>query len=255
MGILPNTACTLLREHMRRPFRGSVLVLGKQDTYMSWESLQYMALKLGALLTSLPEEEIELSPKPWSVTSRYITDTTFFKALGFSRVDSMDYSDYEGADLIHDLNHIVPEKYFDSYDAIYDGGTCEHIFHVPNFLTSVCLMLRINGRIIHDNPSAGLIDHGFYNISPTLYYDYYNANGFEINKLSVFRQDKDLMITSLFEELEYHAGEYDFHKCYLPDNKLYCTTCIATKLKAFEKCLYPQQSIWSRLEGMRSVKR
>jgi hypothetical protein len=254
MGILLNTACTLLLEHMRRPFQGSMLVLGKQDVYLSWESLQYIAMKMGAILKCLPENEIELSRKIWHIPNKYITDTTFFKALGFSEVVSMDCSGYEGAELIQDLNHIVPEKYFEGYDAIFDGGTCEHIFHIPNFLTSVCLMLRVNGRIIHDNPSAGLIDHGFYSISPTLYYDFYNANGFEINKLSVFKQDKDLMISSLFEEREYHAGEYDYHKCYLPDNKLYCTTCIATKLKAFENCRYPQQSIWSRTEGIGSGK-
>lgn len=247
MGILLNTACSLMLEHKKRPFAGSILVLGKQDVYLSLNNLQFAAKQMGIELKALNPEEIEISKKPWCSNFKYITDTAFFKALGFTTVKSMDCSDYEGADYIWDMNNVVPEEYHERFDVIFDEGTCEHIFHIPNFLTSICLILKKGGRVIHDTPTAGLIDHGFYNISPTLYYDFYKANDFEINKISLFKQASHLVVSHMFEEIEYHPGDFDLHKCYLPDNKLYCTFCIATKVKDFQNCKVPQQSIWSRI--------
>ena len=249
MGILYSYANMLMQEMKRKPFEGKLLVLGKQDVYLSWEDLKRVSNQAGVSLKSLPDDEIEINKKYWCAPRGFVTDTTFFKALGFEEVKSMDYSAYEGADYIQDLNQPVGKDYFECFDAIYDGGTCEHIFHIPNFLTSICSMLKIDGRIIHDTPSAGMLDHGFYLISPTLYYDFYKTNGFEINKLSLYRQQKEHMETHLFEEVTYHPGDYDYHKCYLPDNKLYITTCIATKMGAFDTIKVPQQSIWSRTNG------
>src|SRR5690606_20333874 len=51
--------------------------------------------------------------------------------LGASAIDVMDYSDYEGAQLLHDLNTPVPEEWHDRYDAVIDGGSLEHIFNFP----------------------------------------------------------------------------------------------------------------------------
>jgi len=45
----------------------------------------------------------------------------------------MDYSDYEGAEIILDPNNIVLQEYHEKFDVVFDGGTCEHVFNVPNF--------------------------------------------------------------------------------------------------------------------------
>ena len=61
---------------------------------------------------------------------------------------------------------------------IIDGGTMEHIFHIPNVLNNIYRMLRVGGRIIHISPSSNYVDHGFYSFSPTLFYDFYQTNKF-----------------------------------------------------------------------------
>lgn len=39
-------------------------------------------------------------------------------------------------------------------------------------------MLRPGGTIIIGTPSSNAINHGFYSLSPTLFHDYFTANGF-----------------------------------------------------------------------------
>jgi hypothetical protein len=48
---------------------------------------------------------------------------SFFKAIGFKNVDTLDLSDYEGANIIFDLNEDkIPSGLINKYDLIYDGG-------------------------------------------------------------------------------------------------------------------------------------
>lgn len=55
----------------------------------------------------------------------------FFKFLGVKNLDVMDYSDYEGANIIHDLNEPLPDTLKEKYDVVLDGGTMEHVFNYP----------------------------------------------------------------------------------------------------------------------------
>jgi len=122
---------------------------------------------------------------------KYIDDVSLFSALGFDTVHSADYSDFEGADIVLDLNKPVPSKMHDRYDTIIDGSTIEHIFHLPNVQNNIHNMLKVGGRIIHFTPSASFfrVDHGFYMFSPTLLNEYYQSNRHRIEKvyISVFK--------------------------------------------------------------------
>lgn len=66
----------------------------------------------------------ELGTHPYS-------DIDFFKLFNFDTIDSMDTSDYEGATIVHDLNVPVPDSLKGKFDVIFDSGTMEHIFNVP----------------------------------------------------------------------------------------------------------------------------
>jgi len=54
------------------------------------------------------------------------------------------------------------------------------MFNVPKAFENYNKMLKVGGRVIHSLPSAGCLDHGFYMFSPTLLYDYYSQNRWEI---------------------------------------------------------------------------
>jgi hypothetical protein len=100
--------------------------------------------------------------------------------LGFQEVLSCDVTEHEGADIILDLNRQVPEELRGRFDVVMDIGTSEHVFHVPQVLANLHQMVAPNGRIIHWVPASNQVDHGLYSFSPTLFYDYYRANHYEI---------------------------------------------------------------------------
>lgn len=67
------------------------------------------------------------------------------KALGAEEIHSLDASDFEGADIICDLNRPIPEEYRNQLTCIIDGGTTEHIFSFPQAMENVIDMLTVGG--------------------------------------------------------------------------------------------------------------
>lgn len=168
MGINIKVIKLLMRTGKREKFYGNVLTAGRQDIGIKKEDLRKCAREMG--FTLMPEAE----------ENNYITDKSLFLLLGFDNLDSMDYNDYEYCTIVHDLNSDVPVKYHNKYDLIFDSGTTEHIFNIPKAFENYNKMLKVGGRIIHLLPVSNWADHGFYMFSPTLFYDYYSANKWEI---------------------------------------------------------------------------
>ena len=105
----------------------------------------------------------------------------FFGIWGKKIISVMDVDDYEGADIVFDLNlRDFPNDLKARFDLIVDGGSLEHCFNISSALNSMSEMLAENGVIFHSNPANQMLDHGFYQISPTLYPDYYNTIGFDL---------------------------------------------------------------------------
>jgi SAM-dependent methyltransferase len=110
----------------------------------------------------------------------------FFKALGAEVIDSMDFSDYEGATLIHDLNRPIPESLYNRYDVVFDGGTLEHVFNFPQAIKNAMQMVKPGGHFIGITPANNQLGHGFYQFSPELFYRIFaKENGFEVVRLFI----------------------------------------------------------------------
>ena len=63
------------------------------------------------------------------------------------------------------------------------GGVLEHIF-CPNIaMVNISKMLKLGGTVYHMVPCAGLVEHGFYNFSPTFFLDYYKNIGYDIEQI------------------------------------------------------------------------
>ena len=91
-------------------------------------------------------------------------------ALGANHVDSIDFSDYEKANIIHDLNKPVPETLKEKYSFVIDGGTLEHIFNFPVAIQNCMAMIRMGGHFVNFSPANNFMGHGFYQFSPELFY-------------------------------------------------------------------------------------
>lgn len=106
---------------------------------------------------------------------------TFFEKLGFSSVDSMDFSDFENASIIQDLSGTLPKKLERKFDVIYDGGTCEHIFDLPTAYRNIHKMLKPGGVLIGHSPCNNWVNHSFYQINPEMVYGFWQATlGYDV---------------------------------------------------------------------------
>jgi SAM-dependent methyltransferase len=186
MGIVPYNAPLLFNEGRRRPFVGKVLQLGRQDIFFNREEYEEIAVLSGF---SVRPEPLLPFVAARGQTKNVLSDIEFFRRLGFDEVFSLDFFD-DGlpGSLVFDLNSDEPPpSSLGRYDFIFDGGTLEHLFHVPNALRNLHALLNPGGRVLHLNPASNMIEHGFYSFSPCFYEDYYEANGYKICDVRIFK--------------------------------------------------------------------
>lgn len=99
-----------------------------------------------------------------------------------SSVDSIDFNGTPDA-LRQDLNG--PLQLPRLYDTIINHGTAEHIFNIAMVFKSIHDWCKTGGYMIHESPFTGWVDHGFYCLQPTLFYDVAAANEYELVSLSI----------------------------------------------------------------------
>jgi len=99
-------------------------------------------------------------------------------------ITSLDYSDYEGADISHDMNVPTPEHLEEKFDAIIDGGTLEHVFNFPVAISNCMRLIKSGGRMFIFTPANNQMGHGFYQFSPEVFFrTFCPSNGFEIERM------------------------------------------------------------------------
>ena len=186
---IPNFSIRLLmREGNREKFSRKVLQLGNQEIITTEEQLEKTAqeenFELLKAHCDIGYGRSKFGEHPTTVSSKY-----FFQRLGFETVDALDYSDFEGANIVHDLNVLLNKdfKNIGDYNLIYDGGTIEHVFSMPNTLKNIFDLLSVGGRIMHLSP-VNWFNHGFYNYSTCFFEDFYSCNNFLINECGVFKK-------------------------------------------------------------------
>jgi len=109
----------------------------------------------------------------------------FFESLGATSCEAMDFSPYEGAALVHDLNEPLPAEHVEKYDLVFDGGTLEHVFNFPQALHNAMQLIKPSGWYAGFTGGNNWFGHGFYQFSPEVYYRALSrANGF--SKCAVF---------------------------------------------------------------------
>lgn len=101
--------------------------------------------------------------------------TDIFKA---SLIDVYDISEFEGANKVCDFGKPVSES--EIYDTFIDFGSSEHIFEISQSFKNIIKLTKIGGMIIHNLPTDNGCGHGFYQISPELFFSLYSEkNGFK----------------------------------------------------------------------------
>lgn len=113
-----------------------------------------------------------------TMMNRVHDSRSVFAALGYE-LDVIDIHPVRGGETIIDLNYPLPADFSRTYDLVLDTGTCEHCFNIGQAALNLASLVKQGGFIIQGLP-FNMFNHGFYNVNPTWFHDFYPANGFEI---------------------------------------------------------------------------
>lgn len=178
MGISVNCARFLLAAHERGVEFGSTLTIGRQDLNID----QYEFARLFRDFPSIP-----FNP---GARGRWVDP--LLRLLGAREVETLDYSAYEGATLIHDLNQPVPDAWTNSYDTVLEAGSLEHVFNFPVSMASCMRLVKAGGHLIMHTPANNWCGHGLYQFSPELFYRVLSPeNGFTIERMIIHEEFLD----------------------------------------------------------------
>lgn len=175
-------------------FRATALI-GRQSLDLEFPELKTLFRRFGYVVD---DQRIECM---YRKHEGYAEDLVAY--LGALEVRSLDYSDYEHATDLHDMNRPLPEQYKGKFTAVIDSGSLEHIFNFPVAIKNCMEMVATGGHFLGIVPANNMMGHGFYQFSPDLYYRVFsNANGFRAEKVICFEDAPDSKWYSLVDPQE-----------------------------------------------------
>jgi hypothetical protein len=82
---------------------------------------------------------------------------------------------------IVDLNKMrLPERMIGAYDAVLNFGTSEHILNQMNVFAAVHAATKPGGMMVHNVPSVGWVDHGYFVYTSRFFFDLAGYNEYEV---------------------------------------------------------------------------
>jgi hypothetical protein len=173
MAITTSFAKYLLYDKKNGVDFSKILTLGRLRLYSEKSKLERIAKELQVAID-------------FSTMQKQDYAEDFFRIIGVNQLDSIDYSDYEKATIIHDLNLPIPESLYRKYSVVLDSGTLEHVFNFPTAIKNCMEVLAVGGTYIGITPANNMMGHGFYQFSPELYYRIFSEeNGFRIKNMFI----------------------------------------------------------------------
>jgi hypothetical protein len=167
----------IIREAKFSPIRGTVLLLGRQTIHLTPDRFSEL----------MREEEMQFDPSiPLTLDSYtrasqgkgFISDTYLFKVLGADKVIAIDVSDYEGAEIVHNLDTPIPAELEGKFDFICNGSVFDNMFNPIVGLTNSSRLLAPRGRVIHFEHASNYTNAAYLQFSPNWFFDYYVVNRF-----------------------------------------------------------------------------
>lgn len=186
---------------------------GQAIASMGYPDILYPPEKLKALLNGRSvtyREDSERICKRHGVPKHEVPDSeSFFEAFGVS-LDVYDIVQERGCEVLCDLNHPIPAEACGQYDYVLDVGTLEHCFNIAQALVNMACLVKVGGLIYHENPfSWG--NHGFYNLNPTLFHDFYTDNGFVVETCILLSKDGRQVEAPRTKRFIYEGPEANIH--------------------------------------------
>lgn len=226
--IVPTLARMLIREHIYRPIKGRVLTLGRQTISMTYEQFIELLKQENFPIAGQILEDVKIKYDNQTRAGKetnFIRDEVFFDLLGIKKINVMDVSNYEGADILHNLNDPIPTSLEGQFDFIIDGGTFDHLLDLRVAFENVVKLLKAGGRVFQWNAASNFAGAAYVSLGPDLFYDYYSLNKFADCKVYLAAVD-DMGQSELWDLYEFKgAKEYG----YFYSKRILMTVVIAEK--------------------------
>ncbi|REK07446.1 MAG: hypothetical protein DWQ37_21155 [Planctomycetota bacterium] len=124
-----------------------------------------------------------------------LADTTKWRSFHVAKVyyemffspSEMQAIDFSGTDAARKLDLNQPIELGRRFEVCFNHGTAEHIFNIAQVFSTIHNHTVPGGLMIHEDPFTGWIEHGFYNLQPTLFFDLADFNEYTI--LGMFIED------------------------------------------------------------------
>ncbi|MFA6973572.1 MAG: hypothetical protein WC238_02405 [Parcubacteria group bacterium] len=246
MGLPSPSLKFILRKNKQYGFTGPLLTLGNQDIYATEKDIEKWA-KEDNISLSTPET-IQYStsrdvPNVNQEASKYIHARTFFEFMGISAENyyDMDKFDFDKPRIIHDLQCPIDNKFHNFFNLIIDSGTLEHIFDAKAAMENIVRITKIGGFVLQIIPAQNYLNHGFYQFSPTFFYDFYVNNGFEIVESYMLEIRGTTNRFHSYDQLKDHTGLF-----FNPRNRL-ANCFLVRKKENVEKITVPDQFFYKNI--------
>jgi len=158
---------------------GKTTVVGRQGLFASPRLLRELFVRHRLPVPPVAEPFFGEDRAPWA--------DPLLAALGAQPLEFLDFSDYEGATRIHDLNRPVGADWEETADTLLDAGSLEHVFDVKTAIENYLRIVRVGGVVLLlDMPAVNFCGHGFYQFSPEFFCEVFSArHGFALESLAL----------------------------------------------------------------------
>ena len=165
------------------------LISSKEDDFgqgpflsLGYPDLNFTTKALNEFREKFFKERFDKFPQELELNSENL-----FKHFGYESFSVLDVYEHEKVDIVWNLNNYenLPKNYINHFSLVIDPGTLQHIFDIRSCLNCIKKLVKQDGYVYHVSPGNNYLDHGFYQISPTLFQDYYTENGFTPISLSL----------------------------------------------------------------------
>lgn len=249
MGLAFSTVSFLLDAYQRGVSFKSTLTIGRTQLYLLPNEAQRICRLVGR------------EPSEAALRTEFggFGDEFMKSLLNIENLEAMDYSAYQGASIVHDMNYPISEEFEGRFDAVIDAGTIEHVFNFPVAIANCMKLVRPGGRLFIITVANNHCGHGFYQFSPELFFRLFKEqNGFHLHRL--------LLLNHPFPGMELSSAQRTYavrdpseveHRVGLVSNSPVLLLLEAER-RSMEKILatFPQQSdyttLWQSSEGSAS---
>lgn len=171
-------------------------------------------LMLGRLKVTLSENQKKNCSKEFNLDLNSFSGYAekLLLEMGCTGVKSLDYSDFEGSDIVWNLNQSIFQspsnsELMDTYDIILDFGTTEHVFNPAQSVANSISMLKKNGRLVITLPITGSVDHGLYQFAPNWFYAM-ESESFKLERLYFFENQSKRNKILIWDGLDINFQEH-----------------------------------------------